>query len=307
MNNKITIFTKPLSWLQKIKFDFKNIIKLFLWLKTYWPKYVIKNLIEWFNELWLKYNVNPKNKSDIGDICLIPNWVETLRYAIWLKKKWIIKKLIAWPNISVPLNKNDIFFDKNIDIILVPSDWVKNYFLSLKNNENRIKIRATWNKDYWIWIKSENKIILYKKTCPEYLYNFIKNILKKNNIKYVEIIYWNYEQKNYLNLLNESIWMIYLQESESQWFSLQEAWTMWIPTLVWNRWFWEYKNIKHFDKKISAPYLDSRSWLFFKSEIDFENSLNIFLENITNYKPRENYLENFTNKITVTNLLEIIK
>jgi len=44
----------------------------------------------------------------------------------------LIKKIIAGPAISVPLDNNDIFFDKNIDIIVAPSQWVKEYFLSLK-------------------------------------------------------------------------------------------------------------------------------------------------------------------------------
>lgn len=308
---QFTILTSPLSWFQKLKFDFKNIIKKILWLNTFWPKYVLESIFEWLKELkteWtkIKYNINPK-ENKIYQTVFVPNWIETLKYAINLKKRWLIKNIIAWPNISIPENWNDIIFNKNINIILVPSEWVKNYFLSLKEDEKRIKIWASWNKDLEISKNKSNKLLLYKKNCPSELYEKIKSILNSKSIQFDEIIYWNYKQAEYLEKLDNVIGMIYLQESESQWFSLQEAWTKNIPTLVWNRQYWEYKWNKFFDNKISAPYLEDKSWMFFESEIDFEEKLSIFIKKINVFSPREIYLSNFTNKTTTKELLNIIK
>jgi hypothetical protein len=308
---QFTIITKPLSWFQKIKFDFKKIVKKILNKNTFWPTYVLESIFEWLKELQkenkeLKYNINPKEK-DIYQIVFVPNWVEALKYAVDLKEKWKINKIIAWPNISVPRDKNDIIFDKNIDIILVPSDWVKNYFLTLNQYEKRIQIWYSWNKDVNISKNTTNKLLLYKKNCPVELYEKVKIILKSNLIDFDEIVYGKYKKNEYLEKLNNSIWMIYLQESESQWFSLQEAWTKNIPTLVWNRWYWEYKWIKHFDEKISAPYMDNNCWMFFESEIDFEEKLSIFMRWINNFSPRKLYLSKFTNIITTKELINIIK
>jgi ribosome biogenesis protein Tsr3 len=76
------------------------------------------------------WNHNPK-EDNLYDIVYVPIGVETLKYALNLKNKGKIKKLIVGPNISIPLSKDDIFFDARIDVIVVPSQWLQEYFYSL--------------------------------------------------------------------------------------------------------------------------------------------------------------------------------
>jgi hypothetical protein len=78
----------------------------------------------------VEYNLNPRQLK-IANTVYVPIGIDTLRYALDLKKKGKIKKLVVGPNITVPTSKDDIFFHPLIDTIVVPSDWVKDYFISL--------------------------------------------------------------------------------------------------------------------------------------------------------------------------------
>ena len=78
-----------------------------------------------------------------------------------------------------------------------------------------------------------------------------------------------------------------------------------VPTLVWNRGYWQYKQYK-WQESSSAPYLNDSCGMFFKNKDDFGNKLNIFIKNLPNFKPRKYSLENFTDKIPAQNYLKII-
>ena len=242
----LTIITKPLSWKEKFKYTLKKNIKNFLNKNTFWPIYVLESIFNWLKELendkWLdfNYNINPKEK-DIYSTVFVPIWKESLKYVIWLKKRWIIKKIIAWPNISVPIDDKDVFFHEEVDCILTPSEWVKKYFLSLLPNNKRIKVWAAGIPILKESLKWKNILIFYK-NCPIEILNDIKKYLEKNNFTFNVLKYWTFQKKDYIQKLDNSFMMIYLQESETQSIALAEAWMKNIPTLVWNRWYWEYRN-----------------------------------------------------------------
>ena len=132
--------------------------------------------------------------------------------------------------------------------------------------------------------------------------------MEKHHIAYDIIIYGSFDQQDYQKKINNSIALIYLQESETQWLALQEAWIKDVPTLVWNRWYREYQWNRWYDDHISAPYLTHQAGLFFESEIDFEKNLQILLKKIDSqsFSPRAYCLEHLTDKICSENYLDII-
>lgn len=306
-----TILTQPLSWKEKLIYQFKKYIKYVLGKNTYWPNSVIQSIIWWLSDIQDEgetngYNINPEERG-VYPIVFVPNGIETLRYALNLKKQWKIKHLIAWPNISVPKDKNDICFHPEIDTIIAPSRWTENYFLSLNPWETRIQIWASWVDDRGQSNKKECSILIYKKNCPEELFEYITRFLTIRNMPYTLIGYGDFKKEDYLEELNSCQAMIYLQESESQWLALHEAWMADIPTLIWNRWYWEYQVMEWKDEKISAPYLTAECGLFFQGLDEFDAKFAEFTSQLTNYSPRKYSLEHFTNEIATRKLLHIIQ
>ena len=306
---EIIILTLSLRYpfLKRFYFYLKKYIKSYIF-HYGGPESVLDSLIRGFEQLKVNYHLNPKAK-DISDIVCVISGVDALKWAIETKKHGKIKKIIAGPNIVItPEDAGGILLDEVIDLVIVPSQWVKDFYASFKPGFGK-KIRV-WAagvenpKDF----KEELRqgCLVYKKNVDEELFDFIINYLKSQNINYQVIKYGRYKKEKYFEILNKVKFMIYLSESESQGLALQEAWIRNVSTLVWDRGYWQYKNYQWKDEKISAPYLTDECGMFFKGFNDFKEKFNIFISNLSNFKPREYSLRNFTDKVSVSNYLKII-
>lgn len=301
----ITIYTRTNSPLKKEfwKWVFKKIIR-----KKTGPDAVFKSLISGLQELNIKFEVNPlKAKYKIIHVL---SGVEALKSMLNAKVKKQDFVLIAGPIISVtPEDSNAILTNEEIDIILFPSKWPKDFFCSIKPSlENKIKI---WPSGVFcinnpMEKQNKNTILIFIKNIPEKLLQDILQTLDKRGEKYKLLSYGDFNQKEYFEELNKSKFMIYLSPSESQGLALHEAWARNVPTLVWDNQMWQYKEYSWSSEKISCPYLTDECGLTFKDSLDFEEKLNIFLNKLDTFTPRQYNEQNFTNKKTTEIYLEII-
>lgn len=314
MQTQFTILTESRLRNHILIKKLKQIVMFLLWKKIYGPRWVINSLVRWITLLkkeWIQitYNMNPEISKIHQNVCVLSG-ADTLQYALKLKKKWKITTLFAWPNISIPENNNDIFFHPLVDKIIVPSQWVTDYFISLdKKISQRIVIWPAGVEDTWTSKKAKKKILIYKKFCPKEIFEYIISYMEKNSIPYDMIIYGSFTKQEYQTKIDNAIGLIYLQESESQGLALQEAWIKDIPTLVRNRWYREYKGKKRNDKKISAPYLTEESGIFFSKKEEFEKALHIFLEKIEHnqFSPRKYCLAHLSDEVCTQLYLDIVK
>jgi len=290
--------------------------RFYLWFKNYirnhffhyeGPAAVLGSLLRGFDKLKIDYQLNPK-LQDISDIVCVISGVGALKWAIKAKKGGKIKKIIAGPNIVItPEDAGSILLNEAIDLVIVPSQWVKDFYASFKPGfGERIGVWAAGvenPKDFQE--KPRERCLIYKKNVDENLFNFILKYLKSQSIEYKTIKYGKYKREEYFDLLEKVKFAIFLSKSESQGLALQEAWMRNVPTLVWNRGYWQYKKYK-WQGSSSAPYLTEDCGIFFKDRNDFKNKFNIFIKNLSNFKPRKYSLENFTDEITAKNYLKII-
>jgi len=309
---QITILTKPPKSFSNL-FSFylinwiKNLAKKILGLPGYGPQAVLRSLIHGFDILGVDYQLNPKSKN-ISDIICVISRVDSLKWAIKAKKQGKIKKIIAGPNIVItPEDAGGILLDEKIDLVIVPSRRVKDFYSSFRKGFGK-RIRV-WPAGVEICPQPKEKregCLIYKKNIDENLFDFILKYLKSQNIDYKIIKYGRYKKEKYFEILNKIKFMIYLSKSESQGLALQEAWIRNTPSLVWDRGYWQYQNYKLEDDKINIPYLTEECGISFKNKDDFRNKFNIFIKNLSDFKPREYSLENFTDEIAAKNYLKII-
>jgi len=291
--------------------------RFYLWLKGYiknhffyygGPSAVLDSLIRGFDTLDVDYQLNPKTK-DISNVVCVISGVDALKWAIKAKKQGKIKKIIAGPNIVItPEDADGILLDETVDLVIVPSQWVKDFYASFKPGFDE-KIRV-WPAGVKVCPESKQErkgCLIYRKSVNEKLFKFVIQYLKSQNIDYKIIKYGKYKKEKYFELLNRTKFAIFLSESESQGLALQEAWVRNLPSLVWNRGYYKNKRInREIFGNISAPYLTKECGIFFKDKNDFENKYNFFINNFSNFRPREYSLENFTDKITSENYLKIV-
>ena len=126
--------------------------RFYLWFREYiknhffhygGPSAVLESLIRGFNILDINYQLNPKAKNISSIVCVISS-VDALKWAIKAKKQGQIKKIIAGPNIVItPEDVESILLDETIDLVIVPSQWVKDFYASFRPSfGEKIKVWA---------------------------------------------------------------------------------------------------------------------------------------------------------------------
>lgn len=288
----------------------KSFIKFLLGQKR-GPDAVVASLVKGLKELNVDYKLNPKKKQiKDGDIVYINGSIKALEWAIEAKKEGKIKKIIVGPSICVIPDKScPIIFDENIDIIIQPSDWVRNFWVDMAPQlANKIVVWAAGVDVPDINAERNLKYCLvYQKNADNKLLDEVVKCLKDRNLIPYVIHYGRYRHSDFMNILAESKLMIYLSNSESQGIAPQEAWSVNVPTLVWNRGFWQYGNIIWKDEKISAPYLSDKTGMFFKDINDFKEKISIFINQLPFFSPRKYVSDNLSNRIAAEKFLKLAR
>lgn len=266
------------------------------------PDAVLDSLVRGLNELKIPFEVNPGEPK--YKIIHILSGTEILKKQI--EHKCAGQTLIVGPTVVVaPTDYGSIILDKNIDIILTPSKWVSDFYLSI--SPSIINKTYSWPAGVSIpEIEStrDGKVIIFKKNVLPYIFKNVQNILDAKSIPYEVLEYGQFSHKEYLNKLKNTPYLIYLQQSESQGLALQEAWSYNVPTLVYKSTNWTMGKYSWTDPLIAAPYLSPECGLFFTTT-DFEDII-LNLDNKT-FEPKKYCRLNLSDKSSAKQLLNIIE
>lgn len=300
----IHIYTENLCAVPRIKSGIKWLLRR----GNRGPQAVADSLLRGLRGLDVSVVINIKPNELIDTACVLSGAC-ALRRAIEWKKEGLVKKIVAGPNIvAFPEEATGIICDSAIDVILVPAQWVKDLWVSLRPElESRINVWASGVQDPGMVPIMESKgLLIYKKHVPVELFDAVIRILNNKGISCVVLEYGSFKQRDYFSLLGRVGGVLYLTESESQGLALAEAWIRNVPTLVWDRGLFqggghEWKGAS------SAPYLTDVCGMRFKGEKDFEVQLERFLATIKTFHPQEYAREHFTDKKSAEQYLSIIK
>lgn len=274
------------------------------------PVAVAKSLERGFKSLGINFNIN-SSESEVGDVVLVLDDRNWYHRAIEWKKNRKIKFFLAGPNIGIHQSDlQSLLTCKELDAYLVPSQWPKDNWLAYNQNlESKIYVwPAGVDTNFWKpsnCNQEKSVLVYYKNGSPEFCLS-VENILKKHNYKPLRIRYGAYTHGQLKLALEKSLFAIFLTQSESQGIALAQAWSMNVPTLVWNpQGEVEYLEIKY--KNISSsPYLNCKTGKMWKSLKELENLIvhreNILLE----FSPREWVLENMSDEKSCELLINIL-
>lgn len=314
----ITILTKPTNnWVEEILY-FSIRIKRKLFNKPSQniiyptgPDTVLKSLINGFNRLNVRYNLNPKKINEIGKTIIVLSNIEALKQAIELKRNKKIKRLLAGPNLVVfSSDFNHIIVSPEIDICIVPSKRVLDVYVQESPTLiNRIKIwSAGVDENYWKPKNNclpNNNVIIYYKNASNYLQKKVTMLLKKYSWNLIHIKYGCYTQKEYKSALTNCIFAVFLSRKESQGIALAEAWSMNVPTIVWNP--QESINLGNFTYTTSsAPYLSKKTGISWKKIKDLKEIIIHINSNLKLFCPRKWVLKNMTDIISTKSMMKIV-
>ena len=281
------------------------------------PKYgghnaVTRSLVEGMKKNGEKFNYNPANEDSIFENVVLLSGIEKLERMLYLKKAGKIQFLIVGPNIvDHVLDFDNIVAHPLIDYFIVPSEWVKKLVLhDCPELKDRILIwPAGVDNKFWFPVKPVEKrkgVLIYKKTESGDFYDKIFKLLEELNFSADVIEYGNYNPAEFKKKLSNSFFAIFVSRSESEGIALVEAWSMDVPTVVYNPGDFIYGG--KLVKEISAcPYLNERVGKDWKTIEELRSLLLKMKQNKFSFEPRKFVLENLTDEITAKDLVDKIK
>ncbi len=235
--------------------------------------------------------------------------------------------LMDWKNpilfgaavMSHPLDDRKLLKRLPIKKILVPGPWMKRMckpFWGKKVEKWPVGI----DTDLWRPDLSEKKdydFLIYEKVLWEHdrfekeLIEPIRSELRRQKLTFSEIRYGHYKEEDFFFLLKRCKAMVFLCEHETQGIAYQQALSMNIPILAWDRGgFWQ--DPSYYPRKVlykpvsSVPYWDAKCGIKFKSTKEFGKKLRYFIQKSKNreFKPRKYVLQNLNLKKCAHRYLE---
>ena len=261
------------------------------------PNAVEDSLLRGLKKLGVSYTRNAEPNTD--DTLVVLSGVQALSKAITLKQRGIIKKLIAGPNIvASPTDGGGIMLNKEIDIVLVPAEWVLHLWKhEAPELESKLRIWASGVPIYEASNRS-GKPIIYDKLNNSNLLNEVKKATSNG----IVFTYGLYKQADYLEALKTAPYLIYLAESESQGLALQEAWAHDVPTFVNKSTTWQSGGRRWESNQINCPYLTEEEGAVFNNVDELVN----MIENSRLIHPKRYCDNNLSDVISTKNLLDLV-
>lgn len=325
MNNsdRITILTDPIpikeyffsEWLKIIA---RKVVYFFRRDEYFRDSYfrghfaVTKSLILGLRSLEYSFLYNPFRLYKNSNIVIVLAGIQTLKQAIDLKRNGKIKYLFAGPNIvTFSTDCNSIIASKEIDLVIVNSDWIAKLYVkdNVSINNRFIVWPAGVDSNFWCpnAFSIKKQILIYNKIQSDSSeLEIYKKFLSSNGFEIKVLNYGSFTKEIYLSELQKSILMIgFPNNSESQGIAWAEAWSCNVPLFV------KYNNINTINgitfECSTAPYLNESNGVFFNNFADFVSNFQKWQNNEFDFKPRNWVLENATYEVTSKMLINQIE
>jgi len=221
------------------------------------------------------------------------------------------QKLFIGPNVAAEKPKLSELILRNVNSrVLVPSESMKDILLDRKLGylpENLLIWFAGVDHKYWHPDVNANKhfVLVYQKgPDSEDRVKLVVESLRSLNLQFVIIKYGEYRQGEYLRLLNECKFVIWVGHTETQGIAQFQAWAMNVPTLVSGL---PKKRLEERDGFMAsaAPYLSSSTGILARKEQPSLEEITLMNESLENLSPRLWIIDNATQEIAISNLVKI--
>ena len=280
-------------------------------------KMVRYNLTAGLRQIGQSFKMNPPAYKITPLVGVVSN-TDALGWAITAKRQGIIRYLVAGPNLVVtPLDQNGILCAPEIDLVVTPSRWVSEHYLSMAPTLAGKLVEWPVGVDTELWapdpaISRQDRAgwLVYDKTHAggSVERNAVVEVLSQKREPVTLIVYGKYSHEEYRKKLQSAKAMIVFSPHESQGISLLEAWACDTPTLVWDRQRVEWNGmVFNAPSASSSPYLTNKCGKRFKNAEDFPRSLTEFEACLDTYRPRDYVLSLFTLRKTAENYISLFK
>ena len=306
------------KWIPGDRYVISLIRRLFRGKRTSGLEKVFINLCKGFDELGIDYVKNqPFKKIQPGEPVIV---LGAGKYSLqgYSQPNPVIAGIGL---VSHPAQWPDLFTAYPVAKYLQHSDWAMDIYIPWYGKEHCDLWPSGIDTSLWSPVESikkktdflvYSKFLFDKERNNAELKQPILNKLAELGYSYREIVYGQYTEAEYRDLLQQCKAMIFLCEHESQGFACCEAMSMNIPVFAWDQGFWLDPNRFVWNNPVvpatSVPFFDDRCGMTFKDFEGFDKSLAPFFNSVKGggFAPRDYVLQNLTLKKSAERMLEIV-
>jgi hypothetical protein len=275
---------------------------------------LVRSVVQGFQSIGADYNFNPRTLAELARIVYAPA-NEALMQAAGLKRRGIVKYLVAGPvNALFPDECDAILQLPEIDLLIVPSAWTTTLYEGLPDLVKKSLV-CPCGVDAEYWKPSaipRAGAVVYWKSGDEAFCESVEAVLRRNDfvperIRSKHGEHSLFEPSDYKKALDRAAVAVFLSSFETQGIALAEAWSMDVPTLVWDPQGDAQWRGRVFVSRSSAPYLSSSTGATWRTLEELPSLLDRAFLSPNDLRPREWVLANMTDAICGRALYEGIR
>jgi hypothetical protein len=178
-----------------------------------------------------------------------------------------------------------------IDRLIVPSDWVLQLYRD-DAPELLPKIHLCpcgVDTDYWMPSpgRKRDRVVVYGKSGPEAFCEEVEQVVASLGWQLVRVRYGQYDAASYREVLESSAIGVFLSSFETQGLALAEAWSMDVPTVVWDPHGPAEWDGRSFQAGSSCPFLTVATGRTWRTIEELGPALRDTLQKRSEFRPRE--------------------
>jgi hypothetical protein len=276
---------------------------------------LVRSVVEGLRAIDADFNFNPASFGELARVVYAPA-NEALRQAAGLKRSGAIDYLVAGPVNALFADECDSILQlPEIDLVIIPSEWTRSFFhgaplLAAKSRVCTCGVDA----DYWrpAGRRKERAVTVYWKSGDEGFCAAVEAVIRQCGLEPLRIRSRHGEHRifapaDYRDALDRSVAAVYLSSFETQGIALAEAWSMNVPSVVWDPQGEAEWRGRTFRSESSAPYLTPATGMAFRGIDELKPALERTLASLASFQPREWVLANMTDAVCSRKLYELIR
>lgn len=276
---------------------------------------VVRSVVEGLRSIGADFNFNPRRFGELARTVYAPA-NEALRQAIELKRGGGVDYVVAGPVNALFADESDgILLTPDIDLVIVPSEWTVDFYRGVPALVEKSRV-CPCGVDAEAWKPAgrpkDRTAVVYWKSGDERFCEAVEHVVRRCGLEPLRVTSRHGEHglftpAAYREALDRSVVGVFLSTFETQGIALAEAWSMNVPTVVWDPQGDAEWRGRTFRARSSAPYLTPATGAAFRTIDDLEQALRATLATVTAFQPRAWVLQHMTDAVCADQLYTLIR
>lgn len=277
---------------------------------------LVRSVVEGLRAIGADFSFNPRRMRDVARVVYAPA-NEALLQAAAMKRDGRIDYLVAGPVNALFIDESDgILQMPEIDRLIVAHEWQADFVRSVPAVLAKCRACPCGVDVEW-WKPSParaqtNVALVYWKSGDEAFCERVERIvrtcgLEPRRVRSLHGEHAIFRPADYRQLLDQAVIGVFLSTFETQGLALAEAWSMDVPTVVWDPRGQAAWRGRRFESRSSAPYLTPATGRLWRTIEELEPVLRGALADRSAFRPREWIASNMTDARCSAALWDIIR